>query len=228
MSTTTIVTLYSDKEKQDVILPRTKVSAVSDENGLGLDALLNNKLSLVGGTMTGSLIFDNSTTSQKNEPGIKWGTYGSNTPYIGFATDQNDGTFILGSLKGTNYQSGLAIRGGSGNLLWKGERIATYTDIANYLPLAGGALSGHVYLTGAHASSSTGNTSQLIFGTSSNNHLAITSNTHALVLNPSSTTTTNQIVLYLDSPSVFPSGIRVGSANFTYDTTKQAVKISFI
>ena len=71
MSTTTIVTLYSDKEKQDVILPRTKVSAVSNENGLGLDALLNNKLSLVGGTMTGSLIFDNSTTSQKNEPGIK-------------------------------------------------------------------------------------------------------------------------------------------------------------
>ena len=36
-----------------------------------LDALLNNKLSLVGGTMTGSLIFDNSTASQKNEPGIK-------------------------------------------------------------------------------------------------------------------------------------------------------------
>lgn len=75
------------------------------------------------------------------------------------------------------------------------------------LPKAGGNLSGHIYLTGANASSSTGSTSQIVFGTSSNQHVAISSNTKAIVINPNTTTTTNQIVLYLDSPSQFPSGI---------------------
>ena len=32
----TIVTLYEDAQKTKAILPRTKVSAVSNENGLGL------------------------------------------------------------------------------------------------------------------------------------------------------------------------------------------------
>ena len=66
-----VTTLYEDVAKQTALAPRTKVSAISDDNGTGLTALLNNKLNLAGGTMTGSLIFDNITTSQKNEPGIK-------------------------------------------------------------------------------------------------------------------------------------------------------------
>jgi hypothetical protein len=84
---------------------------------------------------------------------------------------------------------------------------ADKTSLNNYLPKTGGDVSGYVYLTGAKESSSTGNTSQLVFGTSSNNHLAVTSNTNALVLNPTTSTTTNQIVLYLDKQSSFPSGI---------------------
>jgi hypothetical protein len=38
----------------------------------------------------------------------------------------------------------------------------------------------------------------LIFGKKGAEHLAVSSNSKALVLNPSSTATTNQIVLYLD------------------------------
>ena len=89
----------------------------------------------------------------------------------------------------------------------------------DYLPLSGGNLSGHVYLTGANATSSTGNTSQLVFGTSSNNHVALSSNNNALVINPTTSSTTNQIVLYLDQRSVFPSGI---SANVTGNLTGTA------
>lgn len=37
-----IKTLFSDKEKTEALFPRTKISAVSDNNGVGLDALLNN------------------------------------------------------------------------------------------------------------------------------------------------------------------------------------------
>lgn len=80
------------------------------------------------------------------------------------------------------------------------------------LPSSGGNVSGHIYLTGAKASSSTGNTSQIIFGTSSENHVAISSNNNAIVINQDATSTTNQIVLYLDKASQFPSGI---SANVT-------------
>lgn len=77
----------------------------------------------------------------------------------------------------------------------------------NYLPLSGGNVTGHIYLTGAQADSSTANTSQIVFGTSSDNHVCISSNNNALIINRSTTETVNQIVLYLDQPSSFPSGI---------------------
>ena len=71
-------------------------------------------------------------------------------------------------------------------------------------------LDGHIYLTGADAGSSTGNTTQLVFGTSVANHVVLSSNEDALVINPDVGSTTNQIVLYLNQPSKFPSGIEVG------------------
>ena len=91
------------------------------------------------------------------------------------------------------------------------NKYAPKTHTHDYLPLSGGNLSGHVYLTGAQATSSTGNTSQLVFGTSDNNHLAITSNTGALVLNPSTTSTTGQMVLYTGTgTSKIPGNLTVG------------------
>lgn len=40
MATGKIKTLYSDKEKTEVLFPRTKTSAISDADGVGLDALM--------------------------------------------------------------------------------------------------------------------------------------------------------------------------------------------
>lgn len=40
MATGKIKTLYSDKEKTEALFPRTKTNAISDENGIGLDALI--------------------------------------------------------------------------------------------------------------------------------------------------------------------------------------------
>lgn len=73
-----------------------------------------------------------------------------------------------------------------------------------------GFYKGHLYLTGAKASSSVSNETQIVFGTPSDNHVAISSNTKALIINPNTTETTNQIVLYLDAQSRFPSGIICG------------------
>lgn len=95
-----------------------------------------------------------------------------------------------------------------------------------YLSTSGGNVSGHIYLTGAQESSSTGNTSQIVFGTSSNNHVAISSNDNALVINPSSTQTTNQIVLYLDKASLFPNGISGNASSASKVNQSLAVKLN--
>ena len=76
---------------------------------------------------------------------------------------------------------------------------------------------GHVYLTGV-SGTSTANTTQLVFGSSDTNtqHIALSSNDNALVINPTvSTTTPNQIVLYLNNQSSFPSGITGGAITTT-------------
>ena len=117
---------YTPKRKtsngtEDVTFP---ISAVK-----GLQGALDQKLPASGGTLTGNLVVTNNSSKQADEPSFKWKTVNSNTPYVGFATDQVDGTFVLASLKGTNYASGLAIGGGSGNLLWKGTRVATADEL---------------------------------------------------------------------------------------------------
>jgi hypothetical protein len=82
-----------------------------------------------GDNVSGSLTFSNPNAStQKDHPYLIWNAIGANTPKIGYATDQTDGTFIVASIKGTSYTDGLAIGGGSGNLLWKGKRVLTVDD----------------------------------------------------------------------------------------------------
>ena len=88
-----------------------------------------NALSLDGGTIKKSKTIKMDASANSDGANLKWGTVNSKNPYIGYASDQVDGTFVVGSLLGTNYASGLAIGGGSGNLLWKGTRVATTNDI---------------------------------------------------------------------------------------------------
>ena len=88
-----------------------------------------NALSLDGGTIKKSKTIKMDASANSDGANLKWGTVNSKNPYIGYASDQVDGTFVVGSLLGTNYASGLAIGGGSGNLLWKGTKVATTSDI---------------------------------------------------------------------------------------------------
>ena len=84
-----------------------------------------------GGTINKSKTVKMDASANSDGANLKWGTVNSKNPYIGYASDQSDGTFVVGSLLGTNYASGLAIGGGSGNLLWKGEKVAVTSDIPN-------------------------------------------------------------------------------------------------
>ena len=105
-------------------------------------------LSLDGGTINKSKTIKMDASANSNGANLKWGTVNSKNPYIGYASDQSDGTFVVGSLLGTNYASGLAIGGGSGNLLWKGTKVATTSDIptipdtSNLVPKSAFSLSG--------------------------------------------------------------------------------------
>lgn len=148
-----------------------------------------------------------STSGLTASPIINGIVYYKNTTYTIATGDEN------GQIKVTP-SGGFAY-----NVLVKGLGSAAYTASSNYataeqgtlatnaLPKSGGDISGHLYLTGAKETSSTSNTSQIVFGTSSNNHVAISSNTDALVINSNTTSTLSQIVLYLKKQSVFPSGI---------------------
>lgn len=75
-----------------------------------------------GGTMTGDITFS-------GKKGFKWSAINSKSPYIGWCTNSSDGTFIIGNLIDTVWNGGLAIGGSSGNLLWKGSKVAVTTDI---------------------------------------------------------------------------------------------------
>lgn len=106
-------------------------------------------LPLSGGSLTGQVLFDTGTT-QSATKGLKWSAINSKNPYIGYALNQVDGTFLICSLLGTNYQDGLAIGGGSGNLLWKGTKVATTSDITDTKNTAGSTnSSSKLFLVGA-------------------------------------------------------------------------------
>lgn len=117
----TTVQTFSANQSGNVTANITVPTKASDVNALSLD----------GGTINKSKTVKMDASANSDGANLKWGTVNSKNPYIGYASDQSDGTFVVGSLLGTNYASGLAIGGGSGNLLWKGTKVATTSDIPN-------------------------------------------------------------------------------------------------
>lgn len=115
----TDVATFTANQKDGTTANITVPTKASDVNALSLD----------GGTINKSKTIKMDASANSNGANLKWGTVNSKNPYIGYASDQVDGTFVVGSLLGTNYASGLAIGGGSGNLLWKGTKVATTSDI---------------------------------------------------------------------------------------------------
>ena len=117
----TNVQTFTANQSSSVTANITVPTKASDVNALSLD----------GGTINKSKTVKMDASANSDGANLKWGTVNSKNPYIGYASDQVDGTFVVGSLLGTNYASGLAIGGGSGNLLWKGAKVATTSDIPN-------------------------------------------------------------------------------------------------
>ena len=123
----TDVATFTANQSTNVTANITVPTKASDVNALSLD----------GGTIKKSKTIKMDASANSDGANLKWGTVNSKNPYIGYASDQTDGTFVVGSLLGTNYASGLAIGGGSGNLLWKGTKVATTSDIPNIVQSIG-------------------------------------------------------------------------------------------
>ena len=103
----------------------TSASAVS------MDGHTHSYLSTNGGTVSGDITLSPAGTTQAGQKAIKWKSIGGKNPYFGYALDQTDGTFVW-SITDTNYASGLAIGGGSGNLLYNGNVVVDANNISNY------------------------------------------------------------------------------------------------
>ena len=117
-----------------VMINGNYIRVVTRENGtektvLSVNADSGNEFG--GAKITDHLLFSGGS-AQSAKKGIKWEAINSKNPYVGYATDQVDGTFVLGSLLGTNYASGLAIGGGSGNLLYKGNVVLDSSNYSKY------------------------------------------------------------------------------------------------
>ena len=89
-----------------------------------------------GAVQNSKIIIEDTTNSRDNSKGqvIAIPATGSKKMVYGLCTDQTDGTAFIGGLFGSSetsypYASGLAIGGSSGNLLWKGNKVATVSDI---------------------------------------------------------------------------------------------------
>lgn len=142
-----------------------------------------------------------------------------NTVYLDSGSGANHGIYSGGYYNGSSHVASgkwLIYRNDAGNVIVNGDctgnaATATKDSAGNvisstYLKLSGGTMSGHIYLGGS-SSSSTANTTQIVFGTSSSQHIAVSSISKALVLNPTTSSTTSQIVLALEQASTIPYGI---------------------
>ena len=169
--TTTLNTLLQNLKDEAGKIAEVKVNGTAltitnksvniDLSSYAKTSSLSSYLPLNGGTINAGRTITFGGTTNATGANLKWSTVNAKNPFIGYATDQIDGTFVW-SLTGTNYASGLAIGGGSGNLLWKGNKVATTsdipdtsgfaktTDLANYVPTSrtvnGKALSSNISL----------------------------------------------------------------------------------
>ena len=104
--------------------------------------------------------------------------------------------YISGKITANRQASGTA-----GTLAYysSADKISSHPNIQT--------IGGHLFLAGSNASSSTANTTQIVFGTSASQHVAVSANSGGkLIVNPTTSSTTGQIVLSTSGVSTFNGG----------------------
>lgn len=108
-----IVTLYEDEAKTSAIAPRTKVSAISDEDGTSLDTLLTEKAKFID--ISGA---QNNLTTLFTSSGENFTLYHTDNETIGTPKQTGASTYswagIISLASSANYGTQLAITNGDG------------------------------------------------------------------------------------------------------------------
>lgn len=95
--------------------------------------------------------------------------------------------------------------------------ITDFDHTHNYLPTIGGTLTGHTYFKGGSSNSSTSNTAQIVMQRSDGTQQwALTSNDNMFIINPSTTSTTGQLVCNLGS-KLYMSGADLGTSSYKWN-----------
>lgn len=95
--------------------------------------------------------------------------------------------------------------------------ITDFDHTHNYLPTIGGTLTGHTYFKGGTSNSSTSNTAQIVMQRSDGTQQwALTSNDNMFIVNPSTTSTTGQLVCDLGS-KLYMSGADLGTSSYKWN-----------
>lgn len=155
---------------------------------------LSNYLPLSGGTMTSTIYFNNMQSGK--DAGIDC-TLNTRHILFGIGTSGNAGMWeaVKGWIMGIDTSNNVFIHGNADTATKATNDSDGNAINSTYLKNSGGNMSGHIYLTGAVANSSTQNTSQIVFGTSNNQYVAISSNSNAIIINPTTSNTSEQIEL---------------------------------
>ena len=121
----------------------------------------------------------------------------------------------------------ILLRGSATRPTYNGNNMALYSDIPtdyatsshthSYLPTIGGTLTGHTYFKGGSSNSSTSNTAQIVMQRSDGTQQwALTSNDNMFIVNPSTTSTTGQLVCNLGS-KLYMSGADLGTSSYKWN-----------
>lgn len=95
----------------------------------------------------------------------------------------------------------------SGDTYWSLRTNGTFHALTT-------CIGGNLWLNKQNASSSTGGASQLVFGLNGNQHVVISSNTGAVIINPSTSSSTGQIVLRVGTSTTSDFAGNINAAHF--------------
>lgn len=104
----------------------------------------------------------------------------------------------------------------SGDTYWSLRTNGTFHALTT-------CIGGHLWLNKQNASSSTGGASQLVFGLDGNQHVVISSNKGAVIINPSTSSSTGQLILRTgtSSTSEFAGNIKAGGGITMYSDLRK-------
>lgn len=173
------------------------------------------------GSVTGSVSIDGSgnvTLATTTNHTHSYLPLSGGTMTAGARISHADGNMYLGRADNNGWVmcQDMCSQTASGDGYWSLRTNGTFHALTTYI-------GGHLWLNKQNASSSTSGASQLIFGNNGTQHVVITSNTGAIIVNPSTSSYTGQVIIRVgaSSTSEFAGNIKAGGGITMYSDLRK-------